>query len=868
MKKGVNKSKKNKVGRNDPCVCGSGKKYKKCCINKMQEKPISQDLPTSNNSEDRFNYNQGFQDLYKRYILNNPTSKQKRQNNHYVPVGYQKRFILDRQKKLYYLDLNPKYKELPDGRRVRISRDLRYQGPKICFFEKDLYTTKFFNIRNEEIETYLFGKIDDNIHDALDGLILNNHRLLHKYFQYIFEYIDAQKLRTPKGLDWIKSNYFQLTKNELLLEMQFLRTMHCTMWVEGIMEIVSAEDSNIKFIISDHPVTIYNYACSPDSDFCKYSNDPPTAWKASQTIFPLGLNHCLILTNLEYGDSPDEVDPVSGRTNPRFFSQTITRWDTIIRDRKLKEEEVCAINYIIKRRARKYIAAGKKEWLYPEKMYTKNEWKSLRKIFLPPKNKIHQFGGEIYAGGKDGSLAWYQDAFGRRHTSREDENNPIRKYSISKRNEILNNAIWKIFGFNKGKSWDDFRKELSNEKIKELYRVVGMLWNPDTELTNLLPKPQNDKLRAFYHGSLDPRITPLTVIGYSLYVDEIIMYSPFFNPRAINKDYSPYEKPHLYIEDTIKNILMIIDLMPLIDCNIVEMIPDPCEFAPELRMRTFRMAESRMKYKNTNEKEMYYTYKLMQEDAKRSFLSLPSEILINKLKKSSPNISNEEIENTLAFIEEQRLADPLSPTQSPNINNEGRLHIFRMSGTHEMALYLAQITGSFVYTDVKHCWNEYNQSELKKPKEEVANFWGPLVRALNDFNLIMYIDPDPRFWPTIKNKGYFKDFINLHKNILKSVREITNQKKADIKTKEYIKRLKDINLEKIFKKIEIDYKKEFKDSGKMSKKIKIPANYFIPVNGIGSNAVTQILLTHGINTSYWKSVPFGLYLNLNEIKNF
>ncbi len=25
---------KNSIGRNDPCPCGSGKKYKKCCINK------------------------------------------------------------------------------------------------------------------------------------------------------------------------------------------------------------------------------------------------------------------------------------------------------------------------------------------------------------------------------------------------------------------------------------------------------------------------------------------------------------------------------------------------------------------------------------------------------------------------------------------------------------------------------------------------------------------------------------------------------------------------------------------------------------------------------------------------------------------
>ena len=29
--KTVRKSKAKKIGRNDPCPCGSGKKYKKCC---------------------------------------------------------------------------------------------------------------------------------------------------------------------------------------------------------------------------------------------------------------------------------------------------------------------------------------------------------------------------------------------------------------------------------------------------------------------------------------------------------------------------------------------------------------------------------------------------------------------------------------------------------------------------------------------------------------------------------------------------------------------------------------------------------------------------------------------------------------------
>jgi len=796
-------------------------------------------------------------------------SKQKRQNNHYVPIGYQKRFIPEGKKILHYLKLNP-FIDLVDGRRIK-GREIYQQGPRSCFYKKNLYVTRFFGIRNEDIETFLFGKIDDNIHDALDGLVLNNPHLLYKYFQYIFEYIDAQKLRTPKGLDWIRSNYFQLTKNELLLEMQILRTMHCTMWVEGVMEIVSAEDSDTKFIISDHPVTIYNYACSPESNICQYPNDPPIAWKASQTIFPLDLNHCLILTNLEYARDPDNINPLIGRINPRYFSQTITRWDTVIRERKLKPKEVCAINYIIKKRAHEYIAAGQPEWLYPERTYSQNEWESLCKILLPPKNRVYQYGGEIFVGGKGGDLAWYQDAFGRRYTSRENEDDPIRQYSIGKRNKILSNAIYKIFGFNEGKSWDNFREELTDEKIRELYGVIGSLWNPDTEITSLLPKLQNDELRAFYHGSLDPRITPLTVVGYSLYVDKIIMYSPFFNPRTMNKEYSPYENPNQYRADTIKNISMMLELMPLIDCGIVEMIPDPCEFNPELRMRTFKMAEARMKYRGVDEKDIDFIHKLMREDMEKSMFCLPSDILRNKIKEISPNILEEEIEEVLKYVQEKKIANPLMPLQPFDIGEKsGQFQTYRMSGTHEMALYLAQTIGSFVYTDIKHCWKEYKLSELKKPDEKNTDPWEPLTKALNDYNLIMYIDPDPEFWPQIKAKAYLKDFINFYKSVLISVRTITNQEDANSKAKEYVEQLKKINLEDVFKKIETDYSEEFKNKNNksMTQKIRIPASYFIPTNGISSNTVTQILLTHGGDTSHWNAVPFGVYLDLNRISLF
>ena len=40
-----------KVGRNDPCPCGSGKKYKKCCMAKDEAQRIAE-LPDAENDED------------------------------------------------------------------------------------------------------------------------------------------------------------------------------------------------------------------------------------------------------------------------------------------------------------------------------------------------------------------------------------------------------------------------------------------------------------------------------------------------------------------------------------------------------------------------------------------------------------------------------------------------------------------------------------------------------------------------------------------------------------------------------------------------------------------------------------------------
>jgi hypothetical protein len=82
-------------------------------------------------------------------------------DNHYVPIWYQKGFILKPRSSLYYLDLDPPKINLPDGR-VKVLPGVKPKAPKSCFWELDLYTTRFGSVINDEIERYLFGRIDDD----------------------------------------------------------------------------------------------------------------------------------------------------------------------------------------------------------------------------------------------------------------------------------------------------------------------------------------------------------------------------------------------------------------------------------------------------------------------------------------------------------------------------------------------------------------------------------------------------------------------------------------------------------------------------------------------------------------------------------
>ena len=69
---------------------------------------------------------------------------------------------------------------------------------------------------NVEIERLLFGKLDSTGSAAVRAFIGTDVGEWHRHFQAFFENLDIQKIRTLKGLEWLKLHYPQLTQNQLM----------------------------------------------------------------------------------------------------------------------------------------------------------------------------------------------------------------------------------------------------------------------------------------------------------------------------------------------------------------------------------------------------------------------------------------------------------------------------------------------------------------------------------------------------------------------------------------------------------------------------------------------------------------------------
>jgi hypothetical protein len=336
-------------------------------------------------------------------------------HNHYVPRWYQERFLPDerKQRELYYL--HKEARTVRDGRGRRVSLpEVEPRALKNSFAERDLYTLTFRGISSTELERRFFGQVDSHGRSAVTFWSSYDHTAAaHDALQPLLTYLSTQKLRTPKGLDWLARQIGSRDPVRTLAHVVRFQRLFGALWTECIWQIVDASASQTKFIVSDHPVTLYNSACSPGHRACLGSGDPDIHLNGTHTIFPLSMEKVLILTNRSWAMNP-YASPTKPRPHSVYERDAIFNQMDVQIGRQLNDDEVRRINFIIKSRAYRFVASAEREWLYPEAGLPKNlRWSRLGHDYLlfPDPRELHH-GGEVIIGYASGATM-ARDAFGR-----------------------------------------------------------------------------------------------------------------------------------------------------------------------------------------------------------------------------------------------------------------------------------------------------------------------------------------------------------------------------------------------------------------------------------------------------------------------
>jgi hypothetical protein len=314
------------------------------------------------------------------------------------------------------------------------------------------------------MERMFFGDIDNRGRGAVTHFA-DFHELSDgtpDAFRDLAPYMGAQRFRTPRGLDEIKRRAVYSTdkQNAVLATLSLVFQSYATMWTEGVWEIVRATQSPTKFIVTDDPVTFYCRLVFPSE--WTYPNDVSIKQIGTKTLLPLGLDSCLIITHLQLARNP-RATPTELRSNPRFYDQTLKHIGEIQFGRELEEDEVLRINYILKRRATRYVAAAEEEWLYPERRASTTDWGKLDDdwFLLPNLWRVHFTTGIMMGGGKARPFA--MDEYGRKPWDREYQNPRQRERE------------WETFEAGK-REWARKRvgRDVSNEMMDEFLAEEGL----------------------------------------------------------------------------------------------------------------------------------------------------------------------------------------------------------------------------------------------------------------------------------------------------------------------------------------------------------------------------------------------------------
>jgi len=447
------------------------------------------------------------------------------------------------------------------------------------------------------------------------------------------------------------------------------------------------------------------------------------------------------------------------------------------------------------------------------------------------------------------------------------EQKPLRSshyLTLHDRTKILYNGMLDIFGISKAKEWLDVKRAITADRVKEFYKLYAWLWKPDTDISLLFPKPDG-KLRSLYIGRYRPELILRNIVRYTLYTDEILVILPFTNPWCVRKEFNPIENPDKFRQETLRTIAMLHQLGPWVFAGLVKLIPDPGDFDYNLRISTWNMAKERVKNRKITDKDFEDDMKYAKEDFERELLRMPKDSLIRLIKKWDPKISDSKLEDMIKYVEKKKRIDPLMLEDEPK-PGESSFLIARTGTNLEMGLYISQLTGAYMYTDIKFRWEEI--LSVAKTQKGQGELWAPLTKAFQELRFKFLNNVDPRFACEFRKDGRLESFRNFLRKVWTSIGGEPEPSKINDIARNFSDELRDEynKAEADWKKIDQALAKWTLSSGGVAAILTGGMQWQIPALGFCITAIGELLAAKYKRDRFRKTVPLSVFLDLESKK--
>ena len=414
---------------------------------------------------------------------------------------------------------------------------------------------------------------------------------------------------------------------------------------------------------------------------------------------------------------------------------------------------------------------------------------------------------------------------------------------------MLFNGISKILGITEDRDWVTVRREITDEKIKDVYGLYDTLWPRETNLLAMLPKPDGEA-RGIYTGVLHPSVISNCALGLSLYFDELLIEHPFIHPRTVNKKFSPLEHPKIYRQEFLKSVVLFMAIMPLVEQGLVTLFPDPCNFDLHLRDQMFEMAKFRSKGMTVDPKEEAGFTEMMKEEHKRSMLLLPREALRHQVLQNSADLDEKAVEAVLDGFDMLRERDPLAVLQEGSLQGGkegGQFTPFKMAPNFEITMYLAQATGSCIVTDSEFRWRE-----LKAAAGRGILGVEPLSQLRDSMESAEFTFPNyVQEIGALAEHGVFRGYPSIMRKVFKYLSALSaKEPKPNVEAS--------LNAE--FKRVHASIVPVAKKSGAYLSEARVSCLW--PAGGIQDNTVNRLLLMSS-SEHHLASAPMALFVMSN-----